>query len=200
MSMLGITVTKQTVFRDSVQEFHNTYHYGSLEAAQIDEAGALVLIDELVGLERTFHATPVTFVRARCWSAGRSRALNVMVAEKSLSGTGTMSASSGFDKERAYLIQWAAGKDVRGNPVTLKKWYHSCGFFGAHTLGSGVLDQSIGFTTADRTAIANKADGVTRLGQAEQWGMVAASGRERDGGPPTAHKYLEHHQLGDQWR
>jgi len=32
------------------------------------------------------------------------------------------------------------------------------------------------------------------------WSLVAKNGRARSGTGDAAHKYLEHRQLGDQWR
>jgi hypothetical protein len=200
MGQIGISVTMKTAFRDSIQEWSNVFHYGS---ATLNPAASLAetLLDEVVTNLKACHSTNVTFVRGRVWSSGGTIAENTMIFQKNLTGAGTQSTSSGFDKERAYLVQWAAGLDIRGKPVKLKKWFHACGFMGGHTLGSTILDNSSGFTDADRTAIAAKADAMTRIGPApEAWGMVAESGRERDGGAPVAHKYLEHHQLGDQWR
>lgn len=200
MADIGIAITKSCAFRDSVQEFTNTYFYGSVGLLP-NESQALALIDELVANEKTFHSTAVTFVRAKLWSAGGSPAANHMIAQKDLSGTGSTSLSTSLDRERAYLIQWPAGLDVRGHKVYLKKWYHSCGFFAAHTLGASILANQTGFTTTERAAIAAAADVVTRLGTIpEEWGLKAESGRERDGDGPFAHQYLEHHQLGDMWR
>ena len=199
MAQIGIAIEKQTAYRDSIQPFANVYHYGSVG---LNPGATLAenLLDELVTFEKTIHSSLVTFVKGRVWTSGGSRAENQMLVQKTLSGVGSMSTSASFDKERAYLIQWSAGVDGRGHKVSLRKWYHSCGFFGSHALGAAVMDGTTGFSGTDRTAIANKADGITRIGTVDDWGLVAESGRERDGGPPVAHKYLEHHQLGNQWR
>jgi hypothetical protein len=200
MSRIGISITKRTAFRDSVQEFSNVYHYES-GGAYPDPIAAALLIDELVTFEKSCHATSVTFVQAKCWKAGESKEQNVMIAQKVLTGTGSTSASSGMDKERAYLVQWSAGVDSRGKPVRLKKWFHACGFFAGHTLDSSKLDNTTGFSTADRNAIATKADECKTIGDSNQWVLAAASGRQMDNAAAAvAHKYLEHHQLGDQWR
>jgi hypothetical protein len=200
MAQIGITIVKSTAFRDSVQEFSNTYHYGAV-GPNPSESRALQLIDELVAIEKTLHSTLVTFVRARLWSSGGTIAENKMIAQKALSGQGTQSTTTAMDKERAYLIQWNAGLDNRGRQVRLKKWFHSCGFIGGHSLDDGIKAGTTGFSNADRGTIATKVDAVTRLGiGVEEYGLVAESGRQRDGGNPVAHKYLEHHQLGDQWR
>jgi hypothetical protein len=200
MAHIAISIVKSTAFRDSVQEFSNTYHYGAI-GPNPSESRALQLIDELVTIEKTLHSTLVTFVRARLWSAGGNVAENQMIAQKTLTGVGSMSTSTNMDKERAFLVQWDAGLDTRGRKVRLKKWFHSCGFIGAHTMDSGILSGVTGFSGTDRTAIADKVDAVTRLGiGVEEYGLIAPSGRERDGGDPVAHKYLEHHQLGDMWR
>jgi hypothetical protein len=202
MSRIGIAITKRVAFRDSTQEFSNIYHYEDGNPANPTNATALGLIDELAAFEKTIHSGAVTFRRGKCWSAGGTRAENQMLAEKNLAGVGTGSGSD-YDAERAYLVMWRAGRNTKGKPVYLRKWYHTLGGFGAAaavTLSAAVLNNSGGFTQANRDNIANKADEITRIGNLEGWGLVAESGRERDGGPPTAHRYLEHHQMGDQWR
>lgn len=200
MGQIGIAVTMRTAFRDSTQEWTNVFHYGS-SFPNPSASSAEQKLDEVVAILKTCHSTLVTFVRGKVWSSGGSIAQNQMIFQKNLSGTGSTSTSAGFDKERAYLIQWPAGVDSRGHKVYLRKWFHSCGFFAGHSLASSIIDNSSGFSTTDRNTIAAKADELTRIGEGiEEWGMVAESGRQRDGGAPIAHKYLEHHQLGDMWR
>lgn len=199
MGQITISITKRAVFRDSVQEWANTYTYRSANANP-DEAGALGMIDELVANEKTFHSSAVTFVRARCWSSGGTKQENKTIAMKNLTGTGSSLTVVGFDYERAVLIQWPAGVDSRGRKVYLRKWYHCCGEFAGNTPSADILANRTGWSTTQRTNLANAADVVTRIGNLEAWGLTAESGRERDGGAPIAHKYLEHHQLGDQWR
>jgi hypothetical protein len=201
VSRIGISITKSTPFRNSVQEFSNVYYYengGGLP----DESGATALIDELVALEKTFHSSAVTFVRGRCWSAGGSKETNNMIAQKNLSGTGAQGLVTSMDKERAYLVRWRAGSDSRGNPVYLRKWWHSCGLFDASvSVVSNILDNSSGFTSGNRTAIQNKAQGIVLLAAAGGgWEHVAKSGREADSSQVQAHQFLEHHQMGDMWR
>ncbi len=201
MSLIGIAITKRVAFRDSTQEYSNIYHYADGNPVDPTSGTALGLIDELVAFEKTIHGNAVTFRRGKCWSAGGTRAENKMIAEKNLSGVGTGN-SMDVDAERAFLIMWRAGVNTKGKPVYLRKWYHTLGGFGAAMLGltQPIISNQSGFTPAQRASIATKADEVTRIGNAEGWSLVAESGRDRDGGEPTAHRYLEHHQLGDQWR
>ncbi len=201
MSRIGIAITKRVAFRDSTQEFSNIYHYSDGNPLDPTAATALGLIDELVAFEKSITATTVTFRRGKVWSAHGTPSQNQMIAEKPLAGLGTGN-SQAMDPERAFLIMWRAGRNSKGKPVYLRKWYHTHGGFGNAQIGvpSAVVNQTTGFTEAERTAIANKADDITRIGNAEGWSLVGPNGRDRDGGPPTAHRYLEHHQLGDMWR
>lgn len=204
MGQIGISIVKRVAFRDSIQEFANTYHYGSA-GANPTEAAALALIDEVVTGEKVFHSSAVSFIRASCWSSGGSQAANQMIAQKLLTGVGSSSTSTAMDAERAVLIQWPAGLDSLGRPVRLKKWYHCFGAFGSVIMTNTLLQNATAFSAGERTTMANLADANTRLGSPEVWGLVAESGRQRTGGilsadPPIAHKYLEHHQLGDMWR
>lgn len=201
MAQVTISVTKRTAFRDSTQEFSNVYTYGAV-GPNPTAADAEDLLDELVAFEKSIHSTAVTFVHGRVWSSGGTQAQNVLIFQKALSGAGSaLLSGTPIDKERAFLIQWRAGVDSRGRPVSLKKWFHTCGLFGTvNAVNTAIAENTAGFTQAQRDQIAGLADGCTRLGTLEEWGLIADSGRQRDGGPPTAHKYLEHHQLGDQWR
>lgn len=201
MARIGVSTTKSTAFRNSTQEFSNVYYYEML--ALPDQAAADTLIDNLVTLEKTFHGTNVTFVRGRVWSQGGSPGTNNMITQKNLSGTGARTAINSFDKERAFLFRIRAGSDSRGNPVYLRKWYHSCAEFVASAgVSASVLDNTTAFTTTARnaqvTAMQNIGDANGSAGAPK---LCAKSGRQPDAGATwSAHAFLEHHQLGDMWR
>lgn len=201
MGQVSLSITKRTPFRDSVQEFSNTYTYGSLVPNPSSDAEADSIMDPVIAMERALHSTDVTFVRARLWSSGGTKAANQMIRQKTLTGTGTGSTyGPGVDKERAVLIQWPAGNDSLGRPVKLRKWYHVCGNIGSVGLSAALISQTTGFSTTDRNTIASQVNAITRV-NGSVWGLKAESGRERsDAGDAIAHKYFEHHQLGDQWR
>jgi hypothetical protein len=123
-----------------------------------------------------------------------------MIAEVTLTGTGATSPSTAMDRERAVLVQWPAGFDSRGHPVRLKKWYHTCGQIAGVSISNNLLKNTIGFTNGERNAIqAAVNSGVTQIGPSNQWLLGADSGRHQTG-DAIAHRYLEHHQLGDNWR
>lgn len=199
MGQISISITKRAAFRDSTQEWQNVYTYGSL-AVNPQPSLANDMIDEVVTKEKAFHGTGVSFILGRVWSSGGTQAENQMISEKTLSGAGALTPPTAMDLERAFLIQWDAGSDSKGRPVRLKKWYHCQAGMGGVSVSNAILQNFTGFTAANRTAIAAAADTLTRISSAV-WGLKAESGRERTGdGYPVAHKYLEHHQLGDQWR
>jgi hypothetical protein len=204
MGQIAISITKTTPFRLGIQPFTNTYHYGSA-GLNPSATAADALIDELVALEKTWHSTLVTFTLGRCWSSGGSIAANQMITERPLSGTGATAAGTTIDPERAILAQWPAGLDSRGRRVYLRKWYHPCGNFIGLTIANNHITQQVAFTQTQRDNMAASVDGVTRLGNPEVWGLVAESGRQRDGGilssePPIMHPWFEHHQMGEAWR
>lgn len=199
MGQITIAITKRVAFRDWTQEFANVYTYKST-ASNPDEAGAIALIDELVTFEKTIHGSEVSFVIGRCWSSGGSVSSNVMIAEETLSGTGGRGTHSGLDRERAFLLQWDAGLDSRGHPVRLKKWYHTCAAPSGVTLTSTILENKNGLDPTSRSNLAGAVNvGVSQIGPSDQWGLCSVAGRSYTG-PAVAHRYLEHHQLGDQWR
>lgn len=201
MARIGISITKSVPFRNSVQEFSNVYYYEN-GGVLPDQPTAAGLIDELVTAEKTWHGTGVTFVRGRCWSAGGSASTNEMIDQHNLSGTGARTAVANMDKERAYLFRCRAGNDSRGNPVYLRKWYHSFGqFVSGIAPTQAILENTSGFSSGDRTSMANAMDTVRNIGTGGTWDMVSKTGRAPGTGQVfECHQFLEHHQLGDMWR
>jgi|SRR5215217_2262248 len=201
MAIVGVSITKATAFRGATQEFSNVYHYkmpgypSNIEAAQ--------LIDNLATYEKTFHSTAVTFVRGRLWKETGNKLTSEMIEQHNLSGTGARATLTNLDPERALLFRVRAGIDSRGNPVYLRKWYHTVGQMStAVTISTGHLAQFQSFTSAER---ANLVNAMTLVSSANNslnvTNICSKSGRDPD---PLAvwdaHRWLEHHQLGDQWR
>lgn len=200
MGQIAVSVTKRVAFRDSVQEFSNVYNYLHIG---LDPQPSLSeqFVDAVVAVERELHATSVTFIRARVWTSGGTKAENRMIYQKVLTGTGTGTPLPAFDKERSYLIQWPAGKDSRGKQVYLKKWYHACGLVLGFQIAEGVLGNQESLTAAARAALVAGVKALSPLTiGSQQYAFMAEGGRLTEGLPPIAHRYLEHHQLGDQWR
>ena len=200
MGQTGISITKSVSFRGVQQEFSNVYYYDTpVGSASDTEADSL--INQIVVIEKTCHSTDVSFVRAKAWSAGGSPASNNMILQKNLSGTGSLSLNVTTDRERAILIQWSAGIDSRGRPVKLRKWFHTCGvLLDGSAPGSPVLQNTAAIATANRTAMATKANALRHLTAGIRgFDLSGPTGRATDG-DATCHQYLEHHQLGDMWR
>jgi hypothetical protein len=201
MARIGVSITKSVAFRNSTQEFSNVYYYdvsATPSAAQAD-----TFIDNLTTLEKTFHSTQVTFVRGRVWTETGSAATNEMISQKNLSGTGARATTSTMDKERAFLFRLRAGVDSRGNPVYLRKWYHACGVFVTTVTNSNaILENASGFTSTERGNLVGAMTGIGNAnGSPLSPALVAKSGRFATAGATwEAHPFLEHHQLGDQWR
>jgi hypothetical protein len=203
MSRIGISITKETVFRDSNQEFSNVYYYKNDPGSLPSAAGAQAIVDTLIALERTFHSTAVQFTHSRVWSAGGSPADNNMINEATLSTAGQAGSDTTLDRERAILYQVEAGFDSRGHRVYLRKWYHICGTFPGATAatGSGQKANTNAIATADRVVISNVIDDIlTVAGEGGPWSLCAKSGRGFSSASPGCHKYLEHRQMGDMWR
>ena len=201
MARIGVSITKSSSFRNSVQEFSNVYYYDVNNKPSIAQADAF--IDNLTTLEKTFHTTAVTFVRGRCWTETGNKATNEMISQKNLSGNGARAASSTLDKERAFLFRLRAGVDSRGNPVYLRKWFHACGeFVSGQTIPAGVQQNISGFSAGERAAQVAAMNAIGNgNGSPELPVLVAKSGRAPTGGATwEAHQFLEHHQMGDQWR
>lgn len=201
MARIGVSITKSTSFRGSTQEFSNVYYYNC--SALPDATQADAVIDALATLEKTWHATTVTFVRGRLWSETGSASGNNMISQKNLTGTGSRTTVAGMDKERAFLFRIRAGTDTRGQPVYLRKWYHACGqFFSAQSVSSGILDNTSSIPSADKTTMNTAVQAVELLTvNGINYVIVAKSGRLPSSSEHfTSHNFLEHHQLGDMWR
>jgi hypothetical protein len=200
VARFGFTITKRVSFRNVQQEFHNTYYYQLTPWTPTDSVLS-GMIDEIVVTEKKLHSTDVTFVRAQCWSAGGTPAENQMRVQKALSGTGNGTTSTTLDRERAILIRWPAGVDIRGRPVYLRKWFHICGDFQAtpFLLSAPVQQNTAEIATAARDKAAAFAEELREIGVTETVDLCSRSGRETTGGA-QCHAYLEHHQMGDMWR
>lgn len=201
MPRIGVSITKSTVFRNSTQEFSNVYYY---EVTSLpDTTQADTIISNLTTLEKTFHSSNVTFVKGRLWSQGGSPGSNNMILQKNLSGTGSRSTAIAMDKERAFLFRLRAGNDSRGNPVFLRKWFHACAeFYSGQTIASGTTQNVSGFSAGDRASMVTAMQAIGDAnGSPLAPKLCAKSGRLPDAGANwSAHEFLEHHQLGDQWR
>jgi hypothetical protein len=193
---IGLSIVKSVLFRGVQQEFSNVYHYELLGAVTGPWES---LVDECKASEAGLHSTDVSFKRASVWSAGGTPAQNAMLFQKTLAGLGSAVNNTSMDRERAILARWPAGVDSRGKPVYLRKWYHACGNVGGVTMTAGHLQNTLAFSAADQTALQNLISAFDEIGATEAWQICSAGGR-RKVGPVQAHKYLEHHQLGDMWR
>lgn len=202
MTRIGISITKSTSFRNSVQEFSNVYYYDGL-AGDPSITDADNLIDQVANREKAWHSTSVTFVRGRLWRQTGDKATTEMISQKNLSGTGARATVTNLDKERAFLFRIRAGVDSRGNPVYLRKWFHACGEFvaGAPPAAS-ILANTSGFSQAERDAQVAAMNSIGTIGSGGTLGtLVSKNGRTTTAGQPwQGHQFLEHHNMGDMWR
>jgi hypothetical protein len=202
MAIIGLSITKECAFRDSIQPFSNMYFYNNGLGGAPDQTAANNILDELVAIEKTFHSIQVEFVFGRIWLQTLTEIGTVMIHQKALTGTGVTSDSGSLDRERAFLFRRRAGQDSRGQPVYLRKWYHSCGQFpGSGALSANQLANQAGFTQAVRDAMAANVNDISGLASGGGgWEICSKGGRAPTEANWQAHRYLEHHQLGDQWR
>jgi hypothetical protein len=201
MTRIGISITKSCAFRNATQEFSNVYYYDGL-AGDPSVASADALIDELVTKEKTIHATSVTFVRGRLWRQTADKATTEMISQKNLSGTGSKSADTSVDRERAILFRLRAGVDSRGNPVYFRKWYHTLGDPTGTGFSSAELANTAAFNTTRRAAMVTALPAIGSIGSGGTLGTLCSkNGRVSTAGATwECHQFLEHHQLGDMWR
>jgi hypothetical protein len=197
VATLGVAITKTTAFRNVQQPFTNVYYY---DGPTPDASGAAALADIVKANEVTLHGNDVSFTYARVWTAGGSPAANNMIHQAALTGTGSQPDALNLDRERAVLIQWPAGVSIRGQPVFLRKWYHSAGDCAGVTFTSGVMQNTTEISSANRTTIATAANANRAVSAGgNTYNLISRTGRATTG-TATCHRFLEHHQLGDQWR
>lgn len=199
MARIGVNILKRCTFRGVSQEFGNTYYFEGPDPVP-NNTDAGLLIDQLTADEKVLHSQNVTFLMGRLWKADGTPAENVMIRESPLSGQGAQTVIGGMDRERAVLIRWPAGIDIRGRPVFLRKWYHSCGGCAGVLFGQLILENVDQISAANRTTIENAAAAVAVQGATSQWTLCGPTGRNLSANQPTCHPYLEHRQLGDAWR
>lgn len=198
MSVTGVQIVKSCAFRESVQHFSNRYYY--FNAANPTQAQYQGIKDFLVAHEKALHGNHVTFTFYRIWKAGGTKAENEMLEQGTLSGTGSATPASNCDRERAFLVQWPAQLDSRGHRVFLRKWYHLGAPVAGIPLTAAILEQTAGFTTANRAAMEAQFDDINTITVGGvNFNFCGPTGILPTGGV-SAYKFLEHHQLGDEWR
>jgi hypothetical protein len=201
--IVGVSIEKAFSFRGGTQPFANVYYFEG--AVTIEATTALTaLVDKIVAKEKERFSTEVSFVRGRCWKADGTKAENVMIVDKALSGTGALSPSLNLDRERAFLVRYRAGVDSLGRPVYLRKFWHfdSSTFF-SDSITNDQLKNKTTLSQTARTAFEGFADffkvisdGVAGL---PNMNLVSKKGRAITGGT-QGHPFIEHRQLGDEWR
>jgi|SRR5215217_9209040 len=198
---VGIAITKRVVFRNSTQEFSNVYYYDGLANKPTEAEGNTMLANQKAR-EVPLHSTDVTFIRGRLWSQVGDKSQNEMISQQNLSGTGTITDNATLDRERAWLFRLRAGVDSRGNPVYLRKWFHACGSIGSASLSGSILSNKGGFTQGERDSAVGVMNSIGSAPAGAGTGtLTSKNGRTSTAGSLwQAHAFLEHHQLGDQWR
>jgi hypothetical protein len=185
MALFKVQITKSVSFKGNTDEFSNVYCY---EGGVVDPDWAAV-VSALVAAEKTVHASAVTWVRAAVWDIGVPP--NTMRYTTSLSGTGSLSVSSGMYRECAYLIKWPLPRSTattRSVARSLKKWLHVCSnLAGTNTDGTATLTPISGVSALQNyVAVAEEPVAGCEL--------VSPSGAVPNG-PAVLHPYLEHHQF-----
>lgn len=199
MALVGVSIRKSVLFRGVQQDFHNVYYY----QGAVPSIGTLLwnaIIDDIVTKEKLWHSTDVTFKYAQLWTAGGTRAENDMKVQRTLSGTGSGTPYQYMDRERAILIRWPAGKDRLGRPVYFRKYYHICGNWQSIGWSAGHMQNTLAIDDTSRNTIATAANGLKVTGgTVDTYTLCGPTGRSITG-DAQCHKWVEHHQLGDEWR
>lgn len=136
--IIGVSVTKQTAWRGGSEEFANVYHYDTPAGMS-----SSLLVQEVVRLERTLvFPAQVSFVRADAWGpTDQGKLASEMLHQVELGETGEAAIPAPAvigPKEMTVLVSWATGrKNVRGNPIFLRKYYHVVLYSGSQGAAMG---------------------------------------------------------------
>lgn len=199
----GVNIQKRFAFRGGVQHFGNTYYYESNTGGAQPAIGTLdALVQDIVTKEKARHSQQITFVRGRLWSQIGTQAQNQMLVDNNLSGTGSATHAPAVDRERAWLVRFEAGSDSKGRPVYLRKWWHLLAVVGGAGYTNGQTENMEELSQSHRDALVafgNSIKEITVGSPAVVFSLVSKNGREITGGT-QAHRFLEHRQLGDEWR
>lgn len=199
-NLIEVTTPKRCAYRGSVEGFSNVYIYRLLTSA-ISEEVAQALADEVIENERALHGPSVQHVACNIstplYLNSDVTAFYQFPYDSALPGSAPT-----MDPERAIFIQWPAGRNVKNRPVTLRKWYHPCDVnIEQVTFTSGMQAQQSQITSTLRGILATVAQNLAQIGPgpADFIELVSPTNRERTG-PAVCYPWLEHHELGEQWR
>lgn len=202
MARYGLSIEKTMLFRGVQQHFGNTYYFAApIGEGQTTELNAL--IDAVLAIDRNVHANNVTYTRARLWTADGGPAANHMVIDRALSGVGAAGTTAGsMDRERAYLVRFRAGVDTKGRPVYLRKWWHChANSISGVSPSAGNLENLSTLSSTIKTFFEGQGNALKTIPYTtgQNWDLVGPTGRAITGST-QCHDWLEHHQLGDEWR
>lgn len=196
MAVFGVSITKTIPWRGVEQPFSNVYHYRTDigEAFQDDDVIAAV-----VAAEKAVMGGNITFRTARTWGdvlAGPVESVTRVL--KDLTGSGSQPSDPSIFPEMAVLVTWELVRaDVRGRKKYLRKWIHPGRSAGFNTNGSS--EATVATRDAFRVAYADKVTVVAGNAGAQVYELCSPRG-EVPLKAPVVYRYMEHRQLGDQWR
>lgn len=197
MAVFALSITKRIAYRGGQQEFSNVYHYKTLSVEAFNDNNVM---DDIIGAEREIHSNEVTFVVARTWGPTDGPAsASVTRVIRDLSGVGTHTPDPNFPRENAFLVSWPLGRyGSRNRPQFLRKWVHSMtapGLAPATANNGGVAITT--FPSRLPTYITDVTEADNGVGDVLP--LCSASGKVPIG-PGVAYRFLEHRELGNQWR
>lgn len=159
--IIGVSLELGTTWRGQTEAFSNVWHYDTPPAMSAEE-----LADLVVSTSRTtLFGSGVTFRRVRAWGpTDQGKLASEMLVDKQLSGLGETAYPQpvvGGPKEMSVVAQFNTGrKDIRGNPIFLRKYLHTVNF-------SGTIEEAMGnapLSEQFKTLIRNGMEGMKDLG------------------------------------
>jgi hypothetical protein len=119
--IVGVSVTKSTLWRGINEEFSNVYHYDAAADTTSQQ-----IADSVVAAERALHGSNVTFKGVKVWGpTDGPKEQSVMLLQQTLTGNGSQLSGVPTAKELAIVVQWDTGrKNSRGGRIFLRKYIH----------------------------------------------------------------------------
>jgi hypothetical protein len=196
MAVYAVSITKQVPYRGGIQPFSNVYHYKTTLAQFLDDSA---IVDDLVAAEKLVHASNVTFLTGRVWGPTDSTPqASVTRLIKDLSGTGSLSPATDTSPEMCILCVWPLGRyGLRNRPQFLRKWIHPCSIAGTTAGQRGQTSKLTNPMEPFTTYINDVTEADSLAGDAVD--LCSPTGHEPTGAG-RVYDWVEHHQLGDQWR
>lgn len=200
-NLLEAAVLQKCKYRGSIEAWTNVYIYRVPFVQPPTQENMQQVAQEIYDNHNNILGASVQIQRVS-FSTPEYLASDIEVFAQFEFDTAMPGTAPTMDPERAVLVQWPAGRNTKNRPVYLRKWYHPCNTSTVPaTYDSSNMAQQSEIVASQRQQIETYAQNLAQVGPgpADFWELVSPTNRERTG-PARCYPWLEHHELGEQWR